>query len=112
MRIRATEPYNFGFQLLDMLFTREELAKSLLYKTKKSDKPALDAAKVERLIFLVNKRYKSKDDWDENALVKKLNQKCRDSVQKVKQEKEETNSQEKTGIPELITDESDEDPED
>lgn len=32
MRIPVSGPYSFGFQLLDMLFTKEELGKSLLYK--------------------------------------------------------------------------------
>lgn len=35
MRLPASGPYNFGFQLLDMLFTKEELRKSLLYVAKK-----------------------------------------------------------------------------
>ena len=82
MRIRATGAYAFGFQLLDMLFSKEELGKSLLFQTKKSNKPALNHAKVERLISLVNKRFGHKDDWDEQTLVSKLNQKCRDSVPK------------------------------
>ena len=84
MRIRATGPYNFGSQLLDMLFTRDELGKSLLYQAKKSDKPALDAVKVERLMLLVSKHYGDRDDWDEQTLIKKMNQKCRDSVQRGK----------------------------
>ena len=75
--------YQFGFQLLDMLFTKEELGKSLLYEAKsKSNKPALDPARVEKLLFLVNKRFGDKDNWDEKTLVKKLNQKCRDSLPK------------------------------
>ena len=48
-----------------MLFTKDELGKSLLYQAKKSDKPALDAAKVERLMLFVSKRYEDRDDWDE-----------------------------------------------
>ena len=35
MKIPVAGLYNFSFQLLDMLFTKEELAKSLLYKSKK-----------------------------------------------------------------------------
>ena len=38
MKMRVAGPYNFSFHLLDMLFTKEELAKSLLYESKKSDK--------------------------------------------------------------------------
>jgi len=58
-----------------------------MYATKKSEKPGLDESKVEKLLFLVNKRYGHKDDWDKKTLIKKLNQKCRDSVpKKVKEE--------------------------
>ena len=42
MRMHVTGPYNFGSKLLDMLFTKEELRRSLLYETKRSDKAALD----------------------------------------------------------------------
>ena len=38
MTLWAIGPYNFGFQLLDMLFTKDELSKSLLYKTPRSTK--------------------------------------------------------------------------
>lgn len=89
MRLPATEPYNFGFQLLDMFFTKEELSKSPLYESKKSDKPALDPLKVEKVLSLVNKRYRHKDNWDENTLVKKLNQKCRDCTKEWEEETKE-----------------------
>ena len=55
MRIPATGLYNFGFQLLYMLFTKDELSKSLLYKTPRSSKLALDEEKVQRLLHLVEK---------------------------------------------------------
>ena len=55
MRLPATEPYNFGFQLLDVFYTK--LSKSLLYKTKRSKKSALNEDKVQRLLNLVEKRY-------------------------------------------------------
>ena len=80
MRIHATGPYNFGFKLLDMLFSKEELQKSLLYESKRSDKEPLDIEKVQRLVYLVNQRYSNRDDWDEQTLIKKLKQKCRDSA--------------------------------
>jgi len=41
-----------------------------MYATKKSEKPALDEAKVEKLLFLVNKCYGHKDDWDEKTSIK------------------------------------------
>ena len=88
MKIRVARPYYFGFYLLDMLFTKEELAKSLLYESKKSDKPALDPVRVNKVLWLVHKRYDHKDDWDEKTLISKLNQNCRDSApRKIKQEK-------------------------
>ena len=36
-RIPARDAYAFGLRLLDVLFTKEELGSSLLFKTKKSD---------------------------------------------------------------------------
>ena len=44
MHLPARDAYAFGLQLLDILFTKEELGSSLLMKSKKSDKPGLDAA--------------------------------------------------------------------
>ena len=82
MRIPATGPYNFGFQLLDMLFTKDELSKSLLRKTPRSSKLALDEEKVQRLLYLVEKRYSDRSDWNEKTLISKLNQKCHDSAPK------------------------------
>ena len=79
MRLPATGLYNFAFKLLDMMFTKEELSNSLLYKAKRSDRSALDSEKVERLIYLVNERYGARDGWDEKTFITKLNQKCRDS---------------------------------
>ena len=38
-RIPARDAYAFGLRLLDVLFTKEELGSSLLFKTKKSEKP-------------------------------------------------------------------------
>ena len=38
--------YPFALELLDMFFTPEELAQSLVYKSKRSDKDGLDKDKV------------------------------------------------------------------
>ena len=38
--------YSFALELLDMFFTPEELARSLVYKSKRSDKDGLDKDKV------------------------------------------------------------------
>jgi len=62
MKLPASGACSFAFQLLDMLFSKEELGKSLVYQARKSDKPALDETRIEKLMFLVNKRYGDKDD--------------------------------------------------
>jgi hypothetical protein len=41
---------------MDILFTKEEMASSLCFKSKKSSKPGLDQGKVEQLLKLVEKR--------------------------------------------------------
>lgn len=81
----AKDAYAYALILLDVLFTKEELSRSLMFKTKKSSKPALDEKKIQRLINLVEKRYPGKIDL--KTLKAKVNQKCRDSgVVKVKKE--------------------------
>ncbi len=77
MVLPARDAYAFALQLMDMLFTKEELFSSLLMKSKKSTKPPLDKTRVQRLIMLVEKRFN--DGWDLKKLVSKANQKCRDS---------------------------------
>ena len=84
MRVNARDAYAFALQILDMLFTKDELAVSLLFKSKKSEKPGLDKDRVEKLLKCLEKRY-GNDGWDLKTLVAKVNQKCRDAV--VKQEK-------------------------
>ena len=87
MRLPASGPYNFGFHLLDILFTKEELGKSLLYKTSRCTKSVLDEEKVQKLLYLVEKRYGDRNDWNEKKLISNLNQKCRNSAPRtVKQE--------------------------
>ena len=77
MRLPSRDTYSFALQLMDIFFTREELATSLMFKSKKSDKPALNQAKVERILGYVEKKYG--DSWDIKTLRSKANQKCRDS---------------------------------
>ena len=48
MLIPSKNPYTFGFNLLDMFFSKEELSVSLLFHSNKSD--ALDQAKVSKII--------------------------------------------------------------
>lgn len=42
MRLPSRDAYSLALQLLDILFTKEELGSSLLFKSKKSNKPGLD----------------------------------------------------------------------
>jgi len=81
----AKDAYAYALILLDALFTKEELSKSLMFKTNKSSKPALDEERIRRIINLVEKRFPGKLDM--KILKAKVNQKCRDSgVVKVKKE--------------------------
>ena len=48
--MHANNATAYGRMLLDTLFTRQELKDSLLFASKKSEKPALDRAKVELLL--------------------------------------------------------------
>ena len=50
MRLPATDVYAYGLQLMDALFTREELSSSLLYRNEqKSKKDGLDPERVSKL---------------------------------------------------------------
>lgn len=78
MRLPSRDAYSFALQLLDILFTKEEQGTSLLFKSKKSEKPGLDRERVEKLLSFVERRYG--DDWDIRTLTSKANQKCRDAA--------------------------------
>ena len=91
MLLPTKGPYKFGLMLLNMLFTKEELARSLIYKSPKSTKAGLDEARVAQLMTLISKRFKS-TEYDMQDLLAKLNQKCRDAERslekaRVKEEK-------------------------
>lgn len=45
----AKDVYAYGRALLDLLFTKHEQKTSVVMKTKKSNKPPLDPARVERM---------------------------------------------------------------
>ena len=49
LQVPARDVYSFSLTLLDMLFSREELGKSLLLPTSKSSKPALEKDRVDKL---------------------------------------------------------------
>ena len=76
LRLPSRDAYSFALQLLDILFTKEELQSSLLFKSKKSEKPGLDQSRVEKMMRLIERRYGN--EWDIKTLTAKVNQKCRD----------------------------------
>ena len=51
MLLSARDGYAFGLKLLQMLFSREELSKSLVYASNKSKKPPLNKEKVPKLPY-------------------------------------------------------------
>ena len=71
MRIPSRDAYSFGLQLLNILFTKEELAVSLLFKSKKSEKPGLEQRRVENMLRLIEKQFGN--DWDLRTLSQKVN---------------------------------------
>ena len=50
MQIPSRDAYAYALALMDVLFTKEELAMSLLFKLKKSVKPGLDRERVEKVL--------------------------------------------------------------
>ena len=76
MRLPSRDCYSFGLHLLDILFTKEELSTSLLFKSKKSERLGLDQERVEKMLKLIERRYGN--EWDLRTLMQKVNQKCRD----------------------------------
>ena len=62
---------------MDLLFTKEELSKALLFSSKKSEKPGLDKERVSKLMTFIDKRFS--DEWDIKTFTAKANQKCRDA---------------------------------
>ena len=50
LRVHSTHPYGYALTLVDTLFTREEQSQCLMFKSKKSEKPGLDPARVEKIL--------------------------------------------------------------
>lgn len=48
--IPARDAYAYALAIMDILFTPEEMSTSLLFASKRSLKPALQQAKVEKLL--------------------------------------------------------------
>lgn len=56
-RIPASDEYKYGLRLMDVLFSKEEMARSLLFESKrKCDKPGLDKERVSVMLNLIDKR--------------------------------------------------------
>ena len=49
LAVQTRDVYGYGLYLMDALFTRREMAVSLLYKTYRSAKPELDPERVAKL---------------------------------------------------------------
>lgn len=92
-RMHAANPYAYGLQLMDVLFTKEELAGSLMFESGKSNRSPLDKERVNRLFKMIEEKYKDdrtyKKEWDMKVFVSKANQKCRDAQRLVKTEDDE-----------------------
>lgn len=59
-RIPAGNEYVYGLRLMDVLFSKEEMARSLLFESKRNcNKPALDKERVNLMLNLIDKRYVS-----------------------------------------------------
>lgn len=46
MCIPPSDAYSYALNLMDLIFTKEDMALFLLFKSKKSDEPELDQTKV------------------------------------------------------------------
>lgn len=49
LKIPAKDAYSYGRSLLDLLFSKEEQKGSVIFKTKKSEKPPLSPRRVEKM---------------------------------------------------------------
>ena len=54
-RVYRSNPYTYGLNLMDALFDKDKLSKSLLFGSKKSDKPGLDKGRVKMLFETIEK---------------------------------------------------------
>lgn len=104
LRRHGHDAYVYALQLMDVLFSNDELSKSLLFKSKKSTKPAMPHDRVQKLlgewsvcasmcasctsktslvllfkyaIDILDKKFS--DGWDLKTLTQKANQKSRDT---------------------------------
>jgi hypothetical protein len=49
LKIPAKDVYSYARSILDLLFTKEEQKASVVFKTKKSEKPPLSPRRVEKM---------------------------------------------------------------
>ena len=57
LRIPARDAYAYALSFMDALFTKQELSSSLIFCSKKSDKPALDRERVDKLLGKYSSTY-------------------------------------------------------
>ena len=55
--------YTYGRSILDVLFTKEELGRSVVMKTKKSEKPPLPPEKIQLLFGKKSSIAYCRSDW-------------------------------------------------
>ena len=83
-------PYSYGLNLMDVLFDKEEMSTSLLFKpsSTKSRKSGLNEEKVQKLFELIAEKFKDnefyKKEWNMKLFINKANQKCRDAARVLK----------------------------
>eukprot|EP00731_Ephydatia_muelleri_P000473 Em0001g473a len=73
--INADTPYSAALSLLDMMFTQEELRKSLLMKSKKSSRPGLPEDRVRKMIDMKKKKNNKKTKKKKKKTMKMMKKK-------------------------------------
>ena len=90
-RLHADCLYSYGLQLMAILFSKEELAASLMLESKRSNKPPLDKDQVNKFFALIEQKFKDnksyRKTWNPYLLQKQI--KCRDTLKFVKVEHDE-----------------------
>ena len=67
-RVYGSNPYTYGLNLMDALFDKDKLSKSLLFGSKKSDKPGLDKDRVKMLFETIEEKFKGSAAYKEWTL--------------------------------------------
>lgn len=74
-KIPFKDPYCYGLQLMDIIFSKQELADSPLFKSSRSERLALDQKRVGQLLDIMERR--CGENWNLHIFTTKANQKCR-----------------------------------